>query len=78
MSLIIGSVGEIVLFVVYLINSSVFEGAVQDFFGIFNINSHLTDFVNGIFDLTGIVYFLSVVAVFLFLSMQSLIKRRWS
>ena len=78
MSLIIGCVEEIVLFVVYLINSSVFEGAVQDFFGIFNINSHLTDFVNGIFDLTGIVYFLSVVAVFLFLSMQSLIKRRWS
>lgn len=78
MALVIGCIGEIILFVVYLVNSSVFEGAVQDFFGIFNINSHLNNFVNGIFDLTGIVYFLSIVAVFLFLSMQSLIKRRWS
>ena len=78
MALVIGCIGESILFVVYLVNSSVFEGAVQDFFGIFNINSHLNNFVNGIFDLTGIVYFLSIVAVFLFLSMQSLIKRRWS
>jgi ABC-2 type transport system permease protein len=78
MALVVGCVGEIILFVIYLINSSLFEGAVQDFFGIFNINSHLSNFVNGIFDLTGVVYFLSIVAVFLFLSMQSLIKRRWS
>jgi ABC-2 type transport system permease protein len=78
MALIIGCVGEIILFVVYLIKSSLFEGAIQDFFDIFNINSHLNTFINGIFDLTGIIYFLSIVAVFLFLSMQSLIKRRWS
>lgn len=35
-------------------------------------------FANGVLDLTAVVYFLSVTAVFLFLSVQSLEKRRWS
>ena len=35
-------------------------------------------FVDGIFDLRSVVYFLSVIAVFIFLSVQSLEKRRWS
>ena len=35
-------------------------------------------FVEGVFDVTGIVYFVSVTAVFLFLTVQSLEKRRWS
>ena len=34
--------------------------------------------IYGVFDLTSIVYFLSVIAVFLFLTVQSLEKRRWS
>ena len=35
-------------------------------------------FVDGIFDLRSIVYFLTVIGVFLFLTVQSLEKRRWS
>ena len=35
-------------------------------------------FVNGVFDLTGIVYYLSVIVLFLFLSVQSLEKRRYN
>lgn len=35
-------------------------------------------FVNGGFDLTGIFYYLSVVVFFLFLSVQSLEKRRYN
>ena len=35
-------------------------------------------FVNGVFDLTGIVYYISVIAFFLFLSIQSLEKRRYN
>ena len=35
-------------------------------------------FVDGIFDLTSIVYFLTVIGIFLFLTVQSLEKRRWS
>ena len=35
-------------------------------------------FVNGVFDITGIVYYISVIAFFLFLSIQSLEKRRYN
>lgn len=37
-----------------------------------------TTFVNGIFDLSAIVYYLTVIAFFLFLSVQSLEKRRYN
>lgn len=36
------------------------------------------DFVGGMFSLPGIVYYLSVIALFLFLTGQALEKRRWS
>lgn len=35
-------------------------------------------FVNGVFDMTGIVYYGTVIALFLFLSVQSLEKRRYN
>ena len=35
-------------------------------------------FVNGVFDLRAVVYLLSVSGLFLFLTVQSLEKRRWS
>ena len=34
--------------------------------------------VNGVFDLRAVVYLLSVSGLFLFLTVQSLEKRRWS
>lgn len=35
-------------------------------------------FVSGVFDLTAIFYYVSVIAFFLFLSVQSLEKRRYN
>ena len=78
LSLVVGLVGEIIVTAGYLINSSFFEGGVQKLFYLIHINGHLDNFINGIFDLTGVVYFVSLIVVFLFLSMQSILKRRWS
>lgn len=38
----------------------------------------VTSIMDGVFDLTSLVYFLTVIGVFLFLTVQSLEKRRWS
>ena len=35
-------------------------------------------FVNGVFDMTAIVYFVCIIIFFLFLSVQSLEKRRYN
>ncbi len=35
-------------------------------------------FTDGVFDLTAVVYYLSIICVFLFLTVQSMEKRRWN
>lgn len=77
-SVIAGAVGEIALVIVYLIKPAVFEGGIQKVLEVFNLSGHFENFANGMFDITGIVYFVSVVAVCLFLTMQTVTKRRWN
>lgn len=77
-SAIVGVLGEIILVVIYLINSSFFEGGIQKVLEVFNLSGHFENFTNSIFDVTGIVYFLSVIAVCIFLTVQSISKRRWN
>lgn len=75
---VIGIIGEAALVITYIVKSSLFEGSIQKFLEIFNITSHFDNFTNGILDLQGIVYFLSVIVIFIFLSVQSITKRRWN
>lgn len=77
-SAVICVVGEAVLAVVYLVNSSFFAGGIQKVLQVFNISGHFDTFSNGIFDISGIVYYLSVIAVCIFLTVQSIVKRRWN
>lgn len=74
----VGVIGEVILVIVYLLKSSIFEGGIQKVLDIFNLSGHFDNFTNNIFDIKGIVYFLSVIAVCLFLTMQSILKRRWN
>ena len=68
----VGVIGEVILVIVYLLKSSIFEGGIQKVLDIFNLSGHFDNFTNNIFDIKGIVYFLSVIAVCLFLTMQSI------
>lgn len=77
-SAVICVVGEAVLAIIYAVNSSFFAGGIQKILQIFNISGHFDIFANGIFDIKGIVYFLSVIAVCMFLTTQSIVKRRWN
>lgn len=77
-SAVICLIGEAALAVVYVVNSSFFAGGIQKSLQIFNISGHFDNFANGIFDVNGIVYFLSVIAVCIFLTVQSIVKRRWN
>lgn len=46
--------------------------------GCYDLTAHLDKFCSGVLDLTGVVYYLSVTILFLFLTAQSIQKRRWS
>jgi len=74
----IGGIGGIALLITYLVKSSIFEGAIQKLLSIFDITSHFTSFVDGIFDFTAVTYFVSVIVFGVFLTVQSIQKRRWS
>lgn len=69
---------EAALLVVYLTNASFYEGLIQKLFGIFDLTAHFSEFCSGMFDVTGVVYYLTFIMVFLFLTVQSIQKRRWS
>ena len=62
----------------YLWDSSRFEGLFPQIISQLSLFARFYTIVNGVFDVTAIVYYLSVTGFFLFLSVQSLEKRRWS
>lgn len=77
-SAVICVAGEIALAIVYIVNSGFFSGGIQKVLNIFNLSSHFDNFANAIFDIKGIVYFLSVIVICMFLTVQSIVKRRWN
>jgi ABC-2 type transport system permease protein len=42
-----------------------------------SIDAHFTDFTRGVVDISHLVYYLSIIAVFLFLSVRAVETRRW-
>lgn len=64
--------------ITYLTDSAVFEGLLPKIMTQLSLFERFYQFVNGVFDLTAIVYYLSVIAFFLFLTVQSLEKRRYN
>ena len=53
------------------------EGVVRQIVQGMSMNSHIVDFTRGVIDLSSVVYFLSLAAVFIFLAIRSLETRRW-
>ena len=64
--------------VFFIIDSEKFEGLLPDIMKKLSLFDRFETFVNGVFDLTALAYFLSVIVFFLFLSVQSLEKRRYN
>lgn len=62
----------------YTFRSADFQGLFPNLMEQLSLFDRFYEFVNGTFDLTAIVYYLTVIAVFVFLTVQSLEKRRWS
>ena len=69
---------EVILVGLYLVKASMFEGLISAIMEKLSLFERFYVFVEGTFDVTGMVYFLSVTGVFLFLCVQSMEKRRWS
>lgn len=66
------------LLAAYLINSAAFEGSIQSVLTGIAMFDRFTNFSNGIFDITAIVYYISVAGLFVLFTTQSMEKRRWA
>lgn len=77
-SLVIFGIAEGMLLVLYLTKRTVFEGLIHKVISNISLFDKSENFFYGIFDLTGVVYFISVIVLFIFLTIQSMEKRRWS
>ncbi len=59
-------------------DASVLEGLIPMIMARVSLFERFYVFVNGVFDMTAIVYYMTVIVFFLFLSVQSLEKRRYN
>jgi ABC-2 type transport system permease protein len=64
--------------ILYLADSEAFSGLLPSVMKTLSLFERFYVFVNGVFDLTAMVYFVTFAAFFLFLSVQSLEKRRYN
>lgn len=64
--------------VTFILDSESFEGLLPDIMEKLSLFDRLDTFVSGVFDVTALVYYVSVIIFFLFLSVQSLEKRRYN
>ena len=69
---------EIALLLGYVLGGDSFAGLFPTLVEKLSLFDRFYDFAEGIFDVTTLVYFGTVILVFLFLTVQSLEKRRWS
>ena len=53
------------------------EGVAVDIVERISIQAHFADFARGVVDTSNVVYYLSMIAVFLFLSVRAIETRRW-
>ena len=66
------------LYLWYSAEPTAFSGLFGDIMETLSVFDRFYTFVDGVFDLTAVMYYLSIIAVFLFLSVQVMEKRRWS
>ena len=77
-TMVVAVVLELILAACYALWTDAFAGLFPAILSQLSLFDRLTNFLNGMFDLTAVVYDLSFAAVFLFLTIQALEKRRWS
>lgn len=70
--------GELVLYMGYRADAELFEGSIQKVLSQVSVFARLDNFVYDLFDLTSIVYYVSIMCLFQFFAVQALEKKRWS
>ena len=77
-ALAVGGAGAVSVLAIYLIAPERLEGLLPEIMERLSLFERFTTFVNGVFDLSALVFYASLIAFSLFLTAQSLEKRRYN
>jgi ABC-2 type transport system permease protein len=76
---VVGGTGAAALAVIYVTQKPGLPAMLKSFLGLFSAPDAIANFTNYyVFDVKGLLLFISVSALFVFLTAQSVLKRRWS
>ena len=64
--------------VLFIVKKEIFDGAFAKVLGVLDVFGKTLNFYEGIFDVPAVVYYLSFVVLFVFFTIQSMEKKRWS
>lgn len=79
LAMVLALIGAIAVIITYFVNSDLFLGLLGKILGSLSIMTAMNNFAfNFVFDWPGLVAYLSVAALFLFLTVQTVQKRRWN
>lgn len=62
----------------FIWNNAMFEGVIGKILSVFGVFDRVYNFYDGMFDLTAVVYYFTIVVMFVFFTVQSMEKKRWS
>lgn len=77
-ALISGFILEGILLLFYIKDSTSFESLFANVLERLSLFERFYNFIYGVFDISSLIYYAGIISIFLFLSVQSLEKRRWS
>jgi len=72
------AIAEVILVAIYIFAPAALDGSVAAVLGSIAVFARVETFCNGIFDISALLYYLSLSWLFVFFSIQSFEKRRWS
>lgn len=76
-SVAVGCISEFAALVLFFLSPNVLTAILSDILSLFRMYDMSANFFLGVIDITAIVYYLCIVGLFLFMTVQSLERRRW-
>ena len=74
----VGVAGIVIIAILSKVKPALFDNGLSKIIDWFSVLDRFNDFCSGILNASSIVYYVSFIAVFLFLTMQGIEKRRWN
>jgi ABC-2 type transport system permease protein len=71
-------VGSLIIGVLFAVNASWYDGIILKFFDWFSLLKRYSSFTDGLLSVSSIIYYLSFIGAFIFLTIQTIEKRRWN